>query len=104
MALYLDGGHAVISYSVISIGIATSAPVHPREVLQRAILCGAVSFLLAHNHPSGSTEPSSEDLRFTSTMAQAADFIGIRFLDHVIVTDFLSRSLQTSHSSCWDRK
>jgi DNA repair protein RadC len=104
MALYLDGSHSVISYSVISIGHATSAPVHPREILQRAILSGSVSFLLAHNHPSGSTKPSSEDLWFTQKMVQAAEFIGIRLIDHVIVTDFTSQSLSTTHASCWVTK
>ena len=104
MALYLDGAHSVISYSIISIGHATSAPVHPREILQRAILTGAVSFCLAHNHPSGSTNPSPEDLWFTEKMVQAADFIGIKLIDHVIVTDFQSLSLCMSHPSCWGKK
>ena len=53
MALYLNGAHKVIVYSVVSTGTATSAPVHPREVYQPAILVGATAVVLGHKHPSG---------------------------------------------------
>ncbi|MFN9292342.1 MAG: JAB domain-containing protein, partial [Planctomyces sp.] len=62
VALYLDGAHRIACYSIVSIGTANSCPVHPRKVLQRAILCGAVSLLVAHNHPSGVLTPSREDI------------------------------------------
>lgn len=57
IALYLDGGHRVGAYSLISIGFANLAPVHPREIYQRAIAVGAISLVLAHNHPSRQLEP-----------------------------------------------
>ena len=87
--LHLD---LVASYSIISIGNANSATITPREVFQRAVLVGAISVVLAHNHPSGSLEPSQQDREVTQRMRQAGDIMGISILDHLIVTDqsFLS--------------
>lgn len=87
IALYLDGAHQVASFSIISIGTANSALVHPREVFQRAIGAGAVSLVIAHNHPSGQREPSSEDRSVTRQLKEAGELLGIRLLDHVIVTE-----------------
>jgi DNA repair protein RadC len=81
----LDGNHSVVAYNVVAVGTATSAPVHPREVFQPAIMTGAVSIVLCHNHPSGNVEPSREDLSVTKTLLEASKYLGIKFLDHVIV-------------------
>ena len=59
IALFLDGAHQVAGYSIVSIGTATNALIHPREIFQRAIGAGAVAFVMAHNHPSGNTQPSA---------------------------------------------
>jgi DNA repair protein RadC len=87
IAVYLDGGHKPIAYSVVCTGLATSCPVHPREVYQRAILCGAYSVVLAHNHPSGDLRPSAEDQKVTAQMKVAAETLGLKLLDHIIFTD-----------------
>lgn len=87
VALYLDGSHQVIGYSVISTGTANVASFHPREIFQRAILIGAVSFAFAHNHPSGSLDASSSDDQITKQLYDASKLLGIRLLDHTIVTD-----------------
>lgn len=92
--LCLDGSHSVAAYNVVSIGTATSAPIHPREVFQAAILAGSVSIVLAHNHPSGSTEPSPEDIKVTKLMQDAGKVVGIKLLDHVIVGDYDHYSFQ----------
>jgi DNA repair protein RadC len=81
----LDGNHSVVAYNVVAVGTATSAPVHPREVFQPAIMAGAVSIVLCHNHPSGNVEPSREDLSVTKTLLEASKYLGIKLLDHVIV-------------------
>lgn len=86
IALYLDGGHRVASFSIVSIGTANYAFGHPREIFQRAIGAGAVALVLAHNHPSNQAEPSAEDRRMTSALKAAGELLGIRLLDHVIVT------------------
>jgi DNA repair protein RadC len=94
VALFLDGAHRVASYSIVSIGTANTCPAHPREVLQRAILCGAVSVIVAHNHPSGDLRPSNEDRKITKTLREACDIIGIRFLDHLIISDSDHHSIE----------
>jgi DNA repair protein RadC len=87
VALFLDGAHTVVGYSVVFTGTATSCPVHPREIFQHAILCGAVAVALAHNHPSGQLFPSTEDLKVTLALRRGGEFVGIEILDHVIFTD-----------------
>jgi DNA repair protein RadC len=87
MALYLNGAHKVIAYSVVSTGTATAAPVHPREVYQPAILVGATAIVIGHNHPSGSVEPSAEDRQVTQSLKTAANLLGLKLLDHIVVSD-----------------
>lgn len=94
VALFLSGSHAVASFSVVSIGTANSTLVHPREVFQRAISCGAVALVLCHNHPSGNTTPSDEDVRTTKKLKEAGELLGITLLDHVIITDTAFHSMK----------
>lgn len=63
----------------------TSAPI--REIITTVLTSGGAAFGVAHNHPSGSLDPSESDLATTQRLADAADTVGLRFLDHVIVTD-----------------
>ena len=86
LALYLDGAHQVTAYATISIGSANNASIHPREIFQRAVVVGAVSLVLVHNHPSGQLQPSAEDNAITERLSEAGKLLGIRLLDHVIVT------------------
>jgi len=85
-ALYLDGAHRVASYSVVSLGTANTTVVHPREVFQGAILVGAVAVIVGHNHPSGELVASREDIVVTKTLKDAGSLIGIKLLDHIILT------------------
>ena len=87
VALYLNASNQVAAFSIVSIGTANSAPVTPREVFQRAILTGAISIVVAHNHPSGSTTPSADDHKVTKRLFESGLLLGIKLLDHVIVTD-----------------
>jgi DNA repair protein RadC len=87
MALYLNGAHKVIAYSGVPTGTAISAPVHPREVYQPAMLVGATAVTLGHNHPSGSTEPSAEDHKVTRSLKAAAEVLGLKLLDHLVISD-----------------
>jgi len=81
----LDAKNAVIGMNTVSIGSLTLAIVHPREVCKPLILMNAAGFICAHNHPSGDHTPSSEDRQLTTRLKQAADILGIRMLDHVII-------------------
>ena len=77
VALYLDAQNHLIQRETISIGALNTTRTHPREILQPAILHSALAFVLVHNHPSGSLEPSRDDLDFTRSIARAAELIGV---------------------------
>lgn len=95
IALYLSGSHRIVAYSIVSIGTANTAPVHPREVFQGALLAGACALIVGHNHPSGDLEPSHADLLFTARLKDAATLLGISLLDHVIISGDSYVSLKT---------
>lgn len=81
-----------VTINVCHIGSLNASIVHPREIMKIAILSNAASILVAHNHPSGNTSPSQEDISVTERLKQAGDLMGIELLDHLIVGDgtFLS--------------
>lgn len=86
LCLTLNGAHEVIQSRVVTVGLLDSSQVHPREVFADAIADRAAAVILAHNHPSGSLEPSAEDLQFTQQLVEAGKILGIDVLDHIIVT------------------
>ncbi len=75
------------SLSVVSIGSLNSSIVHPREVFKTAVMSNSASIIMAHNHPSGDTTPSNEDINITERIKQAGEIIGIKLLDHLIIGD-----------------
>jgi DNA repair protein RadC len=83
--LFLDNRHRVISFEEITHGTLNSAHVHPREVVKRALHKNAAAVILAHNHPSGVTEPSRADRELTQQMKKALELVDVRLLDHIIV-------------------
>ncbi len=83
----LDTKNKIIGMTMISQGTLNSSLVHPREVYQPAILANASAIIAVHNHPSGDTTPSREDLGVTSRLIKAGDILGIKLLDHVIIGD-----------------
>jgi DNA repair protein RadC len=85
--LSLNGARRVVGAFLVSIGSLTSSIAHPRDVFQRAILSGAASIIIAHNHPSGDLEPSSADNEVTKSIRKAGDIIGIRLDDHIIIAN-----------------
>src|SRR5438552_6268039 len=92
VVLLLDGKNRILGFNVVSVGSLTAALVHPREVFKPAILANAAALILVHNHPSGDPDPSAEDRAITARLSQAADLIGIRILDHVVIGDGTFRS------------
>lgn len=84
--LYLNSHNRVIKDEVISIGTVNSNMIHPREVFRPAIECNAAALILAHNHPSGDTSPSSADIEVTEQIIKAGQILGISVLDHIIIT------------------
>ncbi len=86
VVITLDGAHRVIEKRTIAIGILNASLVHPREVFADAITDHAAAIIVAHNHPSGSPEPSSADKDVTSRLREAGKLLGIDVLDHIVVT------------------
>lgn len=76
-----------ISKELVSKGILNATLVHPREVFYTAIVNNASSIIVVHNHPSGDTEPSSDDLDVTARLVNAGRLLGIEVTDHVIVAE-----------------
>lgn len=87
VAFYLDSRNALIAREVISIGILDSAPAHPREIFEPALSYRAASVILVHNHPSGDTRPSSDDIHTTRRIREAGKLLGITLQDHIIVSE-----------------
>lgn len=91
--LFLDNHHRVIEYEELFRGTIDGASVHPREVVRRALHHNAAALILAHNHPSGVSEPSRSDRQITQRLKQALALVDIRVLDHFVIGDGPPRSL-----------
>ena len=85
VGLYLDSQNGLLHRETISIGSLNTTRTHPREILFPAIAHLALGFILAHNHPSGCSEPSTEDVEFTRAIRRAGELMGIELYDHLIV-------------------
>lgn len=84
LCITLDGSHTVIKVNITSIGTINKAFVHPRDVFRNAIKDNACSIIVAHNHPSGHLEPSSDDIESTRALIESGEILGINVLDHII--------------------
>src|SRR3989344_417952 len=82
---FLDIRNKEIAREIISVGSLNANLVHPREVFEPAVRNLAAQIIIAHNHPSGDTEPSKEDLEITQKLVEAGDILGIEIIDHIIV-------------------
>jgi len=86
ICLTLNGAGEVLGNRTITVGLLNHSLVHPREVFAEAITDRAASIICVHNHPSGSLEPSSQDIAITNQLREAGSLIGIQLIDHIIVT------------------
>lgn len=85
--LFLDSQHRVLAFQEMFRGTVNSATVHPREVVKEALRLNAAAVILAHNHPSGETEPSTQDIELTNKLKEILRVIDVRILDHLVVGD-----------------
>jgi DNA repair protein RadC len=83
--LFLDAQNRLVVMEEMFRGTLTQTSVYPREVVTRALAHGAASVVLAHNHPSGTVQPSRADEALTQTLKAALALVDVRVLDHVIV-------------------
>jgi DNA repair protein RadC len=91
--MFLDAQHRLLHFQEMFQGTLSQATVYPREVVKRALEVGAAAVVLAHNHPSGSVEPSRADERLTLSLQSALQLVDVRVLDHIIVAPGQSCSL-----------
>ena len=92
VVMSLDGANKPIKTRWITVGLLDCNQVHPREVFADPLMDRAAAVIIAHNHPSGTLEPSPEDLALTKRLQKGGEILGIKVLDHVIVspTGFIS--------------
>lgn len=94
--ILLNSANRPMARVQVTIGLVNQTLTHPREVFRTAIREGASSVILAHNHPSGSTVPSREDINTTQILTEAGKILDIPVLDHIIIGDAW-HSMRSSH-------
>lgn len=96
-ALFLDNQHRIIAYEELFFGTINSATVHPRPIVERVLQLNAAALILAHNHPSGLSDASHQDLVVTERIREALELIDTRLLDHIVVGDNEVYSIIAEH-------
>jgi DNA repair protein RadC len=100
--ILLDVKNRLIGTKVVTIGTATETLVHPREIFRETIKQGATKLIVAHNHPSGNTDPSPEDIQSTEQLLKGAQYLSIPILDHLILGNGDYQSLRQL-TDLWER-
>ncbi|MDR2020200.1 MAG: DNA repair protein RadC [Treponema sp.] len=100
ICLSLNGAHEVLAERIVTIGLVNRTIVHPREVYADPLLDRASAVIVAHNHPSGQLEPSTEDDEITARLKAAADILGLYFLDHLIFSEDAYYSYSQDNRLC----
>jgi len=85
--LYVNSKQELIERKLLFMGTLNRSVVHPREVFKNAYLCSASGIICVHNHPSGDTTPSREDIRITNSLVELGNMNGIPIIDHIIIGD-----------------
>lgn len=86
VGVYLNARYELIAKKILAIGSVDKVHVEPRQVIAPALRLNAVAVGLAHNHPSGNCEPSSEDIEMTKKIIDAGEILGVKILDHMVVS------------------
>ena len=94
LSVMLTSKNHLIGVETVSLGSINASIITPRDVFKSAILANAVSVILCHNHPSGDLTPSMQDIEITKHLIEAGELIGVKVLDHLVVSDKGYRSLR----------
>lgn len=86
ICISLNGANEIIEKRVITVGLMNVNYVHPRDIFSDVLMDHAASVVLVHNHPSGNTEPSKDDIELTKRLIQAGELLGIKVHDHIIIS------------------
>jgi DNA repair protein RadC len=85
IVLYLNARHELVLKEVVGMGSLNSLRITPKEIFSHALQTPSASIIVVHNHPSGDTTPSDDDIHFTKSIHEAGEVMGIPLIDHVIV-------------------
>ncbi len=85
--IFLDSSHAIIDSATVAEGTINVNTVYPREIIKKALEYHAAALVIAHNHPSGSLQPSAQDKRLTKSLYCICSYMQIQLLDHLIIGD-----------------
>ncbi len=94
LVIYLDQHHRILFYRVLFVGTINASNVYPREIFREALLHSCTDLMLVHNHPGNDPTPSQADLALTRKLQKAGRMMGVRILDHLIVTGSRCLSLK----------
>ncbi len=97
LSVMLTSKNHLIGVETVTIGSINATIITPRDIFKSAILANAVSIICCHNHPSGSLEPSGSDIEITKHLIEAGELLGIKVLDHLIVSNQGYKSLRDYH-------
>jgi DNA repair protein RadC len=97
LSVMLTVKNDLIGVETVSIGSITASTTTPRDVFKSAILANAVSIIVCHNHPSGELVPSKNDIELTKQLIAGGELLGIKVLDHLIVSNQGYKSLRDYH-------
>lgn len=86
-ALFLDSQHRIIAYEELFSGTINTATIHPRPIIERVLQLNAAALILAHNHPSGLSDASHQDIVVTERIREALELVDVRLLDHIVIGD-----------------
>jgi len=96
VCISLNGANELIEKRIVTVGLLDKSQVHPREVFADVITDRAAAVIFVHNHPSGELKPSNSDLEIHEQLTEAAKILGIKVLDHIIVSKREYYSFQES--------
>ena len=94
LSVMLTSKNHLIGVETVSVGSISATIITPRDVFKSAILANAISIILCHNHPSGDLVPSDSDIKITKHLIEAGELLGVRVLDHLIVSNQGYKSLR----------
>ena len=97
LSIHLDSKNRILCMEQVSMGSMNASVVHPREVYKSALMSSAAGIILIHNHPSGDTEPSREDIEITKRLKEVGTLIGIKLIDHVIIGNNYHSMSESGH-------
>ena len=97
LSVMLTVKNDLIGVETVSVGSITASTTTPRDIFKSAILANAVAIIVCHNHPSGELVPSKNDIEITKQLISAGELLGIKVLDHLIVSNQGYKSLRDYH-------